>query len=97
MDRFARLVPRLLRVPVAFVSLFVEDRQILPGLFGLPQPRADARARSDAQRLERGARAGLDHAGLAHAAAEAMMSSYWPCAFSDGMTSPVRLDGGKPG
>ncbi|MFF4298725.1 SpoIIE family protein phosphatase [Streptomyces vinaceus] len=44
MDRFARLVSRLLRVPVAFVSLFEEDRQILPGLFGLPQPWADARA-----------------------------------------------------
>lgn len=44
MDRFARLVSRLLRVPMAFVSLFEEDREILPGLFGLPQPWADARA-----------------------------------------------------
>ncbi|MFD4939513.1 hypothetical protein, partial [Streptomyces virginiae] len=29
MDRFARLVSRLLRVPVAFVSLVEEERQIL--------------------------------------------------------------------
>ncbi|MFE2474841.1 GAF domain-containing protein [Streptomyces sp. NPDC059389] len=44
MDRFARLVSRLLRVPVAFLSLVEEDRQILPGLYGLPHPRAAARA-----------------------------------------------------
>ncbi|MFI1151038.1 SpoIIE family protein phosphatase [Streptomyces sp. NPDC020817] len=44
MDRFARLVSRLLRVPVAFVSLVEEDRQILPGLYGLLQPWAAARA-----------------------------------------------------
>ncbi|WP_367401554.1 SpoIIE family protein phosphatase [Streptomyces xanthophaeus] len=43
MDRFARLVSRLLRVPVAFVSLVGEDRQILPGLFGLPEPWAGSR------------------------------------------------------
>ncbi|MFE2145594.1 GAF domain-containing SpoIIE family protein phosphatase [Streptomyces sp. NPDC059456] len=44
MDRFARLVSRLLRVPVAFVSLVEEDRQILPGMYGLPQPWAASRA-----------------------------------------------------
>ena len=44
MDRFARLVSRLLRVPVAFVSLMEEDRQILPGLIGLPEPWAGRRA-----------------------------------------------------
>ncbi|MFI7178564.1 SpoIIE family protein phosphatase [Streptomyces spororaveus] len=44
MDRFARLVSRLLRVPVAFVSLVEEDRQILPGLCGLPEPWAGSRA-----------------------------------------------------
>ncbi|KJY30103.1 serine/threonine protein phosphatase [Streptomyces sp. NRRL S-444] len=43
MDRFARLVSRLLRVPVAFVSLVEEDRQILPGLIGLPEPWAESR------------------------------------------------------
>ncbi|MGW2588163.1 GAF domain-containing protein, partial [Streptomyces virginiae] len=43
MDRFARLVSRLLRVPVAFVSLVEEERQILPGLFGLPEPWAGSR------------------------------------------------------
>ncbi|MFA7761654.1 SpoIIE family protein phosphatase [Streptomyces sp. NPDC048723] len=46
MDRFARLVSRLLRVPVAFVSLVEEERQILPGLFGLPEPWAGSRALS---------------------------------------------------
>ncbi|WP_404953535.1 SpoIIE family protein phosphatase [Streptomyces sp. 147326] len=44
MDRFARLVSRLLRVPVSFVSLVEEDRQVLPGLFGLPEPWAGSRA-----------------------------------------------------
>ncbi|MFG2988292.1 GAF domain-containing SpoIIE family protein phosphatase [Streptomyces sp. NPDC048257] len=44
MDRFARLVSRLLRVPVAFVSLVEEDRQILPGMIGLPEPWAGRRA-----------------------------------------------------
>ncbi|MEU9237603.1 GAF domain-containing SpoIIE family protein phosphatase [Streptomyces subrutilus] len=43
MDRFARLVSRLLRVPVAFVSLVEDDRQILPGMIGLPEPWAQAR------------------------------------------------------
>ncbi|MGW6949771.1 GAF domain-containing SpoIIE family protein phosphatase [Streptomyces xanthophaeus] len=44
MDRFARLVSRLLHVPVAFVSLVEENRQILPGLVGLPEPWAGSRA-----------------------------------------------------
>ncbi|MFI5670880.1 SpoIIE family protein phosphatase [Streptomyces sp. NPDC051704] len=38
MDRFARLVSRVLHVPVAFVSLVEDDRQVLPGLVGLPEP-----------------------------------------------------------
>ncbi|MGZ9935231.1 SpoIIE family protein phosphatase [Streptomyces sp. NC-S4] len=38
MDRFARLVSRLLHVPAAFVSLIEEDRRILPGLVGLREP-----------------------------------------------------------
>lgn len=44
MDRFARLVSRLLHAPTAFVSLIDEDRQILPGLVGLPDPWAARRA-----------------------------------------------------
>ncbi|MFJ4862211.1 GAF domain-containing SpoIIE family protein phosphatase [Streptomyces sp. NPDC088748] len=44
MDRFARLVSRLLRVPVALVSLVEEGRQILPGMIGLPEPWAERRA-----------------------------------------------------
>ncbi|MET9654976.1 SpoIIE family protein phosphatase [Streptomyces sp. NPDC006460] len=44
MDRFARLVSRLLRVPVALVSLVEEERQILPGMIGLPEPWAGERA-----------------------------------------------------
>ncbi|WP_329107103.1 SpoIIE family protein phosphatase [Streptomyces sp. NBC_01439] len=44
MDRFARLVSRVLNVPVAFVSLLEETQQILPGLFGLPEPWAGRRA-----------------------------------------------------
>ncbi|MFF4098752.1 SpoIIE family protein phosphatase [Streptomyces sp. NPDC001903] len=44
MDRFARLVSRVLHVPVAFVSLVEENRQILPGLIGLPEPWAGRRA-----------------------------------------------------
>lgn len=43
MDRFARLVTRVLHVPVAFVSLIEEDRQILPGLVGLREPWASSR------------------------------------------------------
>ncbi|MCF3961873.1 GAF domain-containing SpoIIE family protein phosphatase [Streptomyces fuscigenes] len=38
MDRFARLAARVLGVPLAFVSLLEEDRQILPGAFGPPGP-----------------------------------------------------------
>ncbi|MFD7554329.1 SpoIIE family protein phosphatase [Streptomyces sp. NPDC059835] len=44
MDRFARLVARLLHVPVAFVSLAEDGRQILPGMIGLPEPWAGRRA-----------------------------------------------------
>ncbi|MFE3996100.1 SpoIIE family protein phosphatase [Streptomyces goshikiensis] len=44
MDRFARLVSRVLRVPMAFVSLVEEKRQILPGMIGLPEPWAGSRA-----------------------------------------------------
>ncbi|MFD4867068.1 SpoIIE family protein phosphatase [Streptomyces sp. NPDC058412] len=44
MDRFARLVSRMLSVPVAFVSLAEENQQILPGMFGLPEPWAGRRA-----------------------------------------------------
>ncbi len=44
MDRSARLVSRLLRVPIAFVSLDEEDRQVLPGQIGLPEPWAASRA-----------------------------------------------------
>ncbi|WP_329312542.1 SpoIIE family protein phosphatase [Streptomyces sp. NBC_01278] len=44
MDRFARLVARLLGVPAAFVALIEEDRQILPGMIGLPEPWAERRA-----------------------------------------------------
>ncbi|MEU9380140.1 SpoIIE family protein phosphatase [Streptomyces sp. NPDC048279] len=44
MDRFARLVTRLLRVPVALVSLMERDRVILPGMAGLPDPWASSRA-----------------------------------------------------
>ncbi|WP_328971767.1 SpoIIE family protein phosphatase [Streptomyces sp. NBC_00239] len=43
MDRFARLVARLLRVPVAFVSMVEEDRQVLPGMIGLSEPWAGRR------------------------------------------------------
>lgn len=35
MDRFARLVSRLLKVPVALVSLVESDRQVFPGMVGL--------------------------------------------------------------
>ncbi|MFF4297300.1 GAF domain-containing SpoIIE family protein phosphatase [Streptomyces vinaceus] len=43
MDRFARLVSRVLSVPVAFVSLVEDDRQILPGMIGLPEPWSENR------------------------------------------------------
>ncbi|MEV5600075.1 SpoIIE family protein phosphatase [Streptomyces sp. NPDC052299] len=35
MDRFARLVSRLLRVPVSLVSLLEPERQVFPGMVGL--------------------------------------------------------------
>ncbi|MFE7595648.1 SpoIIE family protein phosphatase [Streptomyces sp. NPDC057494] len=44
MDRFARLVARLLHVPAAIVALAEDGRQILPGMFGLPEPWAGRRA-----------------------------------------------------
>ncbi|MEU1402852.1 SpoIIE family protein phosphatase [Streptomyces sp. NPDC005728] len=44
MDRFARLVTRILRAPVAFVSLMEQDRLVLPGMKGLCEPWAGRRA-----------------------------------------------------
>lgn len=44
MDRFARLVSRLLRVLVAFVSPVEEQRHITPGVIDLPEPWAGRRA-----------------------------------------------------
>ncbi|MGY0021522.1 GAF domain-containing SpoIIE family protein phosphatase [Streptomyces sp. YJ-C3] len=43
MDRFARLVTRVVGVPVALVSLVESERQILPGMLGLADPWATAR------------------------------------------------------
>lgn len=43
MDRFARLVCRLLRVPVSLVSLLETDRQVFPGMVGLAEPWATRR------------------------------------------------------
>ncbi|ONI91899.1 hypothetical protein ALI144C_00420 [Actinosynnema sp. ALI-1.44] len=43
MDRFARLVARVLDAPVALVALVTSDRQILPGLVGLGDPWARTR------------------------------------------------------
>ncbi|MBC9732633.1 GAF domain-containing SpoIIE family protein phosphatase [Nocardioides marmotae] len=37
-DRYARMVRRALRVPVALVSLVEQDRQVFPGAVGLPPP-----------------------------------------------------------
>jgi serine phosphatase RsbU (regulator of sigma subunit) len=44
MDTIARLVRRLLDVPVAFVSLLEAERQILPGAAGLTEPWSRVRA-----------------------------------------------------
>ncbi|MBW8485728.1 SpoIIE family protein phosphatase [Actinomadura parmotrematis] len=44
MERFARLVVRMLDVPMALVSLVEAGRQVLPGQFGLPEPWATRRA-----------------------------------------------------
>jgi GAF domain-containing protein len=44
MDTFARLVCRLLDVPVALIALLEPDRQILPGAVGLDEPWAHVRA-----------------------------------------------------
>ncbi|MFF2727724.1 GAF domain-containing SpoIIE family protein phosphatase [Streptomyces sp. NPDC058008] len=43
MDRFARLVTRLLGVPVSLVSLLEADRQVFPGMVGLAEPWAARR------------------------------------------------------
>ncbi|WP_328583894.1 GAF domain-containing SpoIIE family protein phosphatase [Streptomyces sp. NBC_00370] len=43
MERFARLVARMVGVPVALVSLVEEDRQVFPGMVGLPEPWATRR------------------------------------------------------
>ncbi|WP_424922082.1 GAF domain-containing SpoIIE family protein phosphatase [Streptomyces sp. wa53] len=43
MDRFARLVSRVLRVPVSLVSLLETDRQVFPGMVGLAEPWAARR------------------------------------------------------
>lgn len=43
MERFARLVASMLRVPVALVALVEEDRQVFPGLVGLAEPWATSR------------------------------------------------------
>jgi len=42
-DRLARLVSRLLEVPVALVTVVEEDRQVFPGMTGLPEPYATTR------------------------------------------------------
>lgn len=38
MERFARLVARIVNAPVALVSLVEADRQVFPGMVGLPEP-----------------------------------------------------------
>lgn len=43
MDRFARLVSRMLGVPVALVSVLEEARQVFPGMVGLGEPWARTR------------------------------------------------------
>ncbi|WP_329361678.1 GAF domain-containing SpoIIE family protein phosphatase [Streptomyces sp. NBC_00669] len=43
MDRFARMVARLLDVPVALVSLLEPERQVFPGMVGLGDPWASCR------------------------------------------------------
>jgi GAF domain-containing protein len=43
MERFARLVASMLRVPVALVSLVEADRQVFPGFIGLTDPWATSR------------------------------------------------------
>src|ERR1700761_1006541 len=43
MERFARLVARVLAVPVALVSLVEADRQVFPGMVGLAEPWATTR------------------------------------------------------
>lgn len=43
MERFARLVARMLAVPVALVSLVEAGRQVFPGMVGLAEPWATSR------------------------------------------------------
>ncbi|MHC8420716.1 GAF domain-containing protein [Streptomyces sp. NB004] len=43
MDRFARLVSRMLGVPVALVSMLEDARQVFPGMVGLSEPWARTR------------------------------------------------------
>src|ERR1700761_134373 len=43
MERFARLVASMLKVPVALVSLVEADRQVFPGFIGLTDPWATSR------------------------------------------------------
>ncbi len=43
MERFARLVARMLAVPVALVSLAEAGRQVFPGMVGLAEPWATSR------------------------------------------------------
>ncbi|MFC4034329.1 SpoIIE family protein phosphatase [Streptomyces polygonati] len=43
MERFARLVSKLIDVPVALVSLVETDRQVFPGQIGLSEPWASSR------------------------------------------------------
>ncbi|GAA3089926.1 SpoIIE family protein phosphatase [Streptosporangium carneum] len=43
MERFAGLVARILRAPMALVSLVEDDRQVFPGLVGLTEPWAGLR------------------------------------------------------
>ncbi len=42
-DHYARLVRRFVGVPVALVTLVEEDRQVFPGVLGLPEPWLAAR------------------------------------------------------
>lgn len=43
-DRYARMVRRALRVPTALVTIVEDDRQVFPGMLGLPEPWATQRS-----------------------------------------------------
>lgn len=43
LDHYARLVRRLLQVPTAMVTLVEQQRQVFPGVSGLPEPYLSAR------------------------------------------------------